>query len=204
MAYFPFMVDVKGMKCLVIGGGRIALHKVKILLGFEVGIKVIASEICEELHALSGEYLECVEREFQDTDIEGMDFVVAATNDETLNFHISDLCKARHIPINVVDIKEACSFIFPAMIRNKDLLITISSGGQSPAAVSYVKDKIRSSVPDYYGEMIETLGGFRDYILEQVDSTARRKEIFYRLLEYGDAHNGNIPEELVQQLVEHK
>ncbi|MBR1866450.1 MAG: bifunctional precorrin-2 dehydrogenase/sirohydrochlorin ferrochelatase [Lachnospiraceae bacterium] len=202
MAYFPFMVDIKGMHCLVVGGGRIALHKVKILQDFDVYIKLVAQEICQELKAFEGELLHFEERTFRDDDVEGMDFVIAATNQEALNYHVSDLCRHSRIPINAVDMKEACSFIFPAMVRNQDLLIAISSGGQSPAAVSYVKDKIQRSVPEYYGEMIETLGGYRDLILEHVDDSAKRKRLFYELLEYGDSHGGNIPEQLVRQMVQ--
>lgn len=201
MAYFPFMVDIKGKQCLVAGGGGIALHKVRILLGFEAHIKVVAPEICEELKALRGESLELQEREFFDGDVEDVDFVIAATDEEALNYHISDLCRQRRIPVNAVDRKEACSFIFPALIQDKDLLVAISSGGQSPAAVSFVKNKIRENMPDYYGEMLEQLGAYRDFVLEHVDTAGKRKEIFYRLLEYGDSHAGSIPETLVQELV---
>lgn len=201
MAYFPFMVDIKGKQCLVAGGGGIALHKVRILLGFEAHIKVVAPEICEELKALRGDSLELQEREFFDGDVEDVDFVIAATDEEALNYHISDLCRQRRIPVNAVDRKEACSFIFPALIQDKDLLVAISSGGQSPAAVSFVKNKIRENMPDYYGEMLEQLGAYRDFVLEHVDTAGKRKEIFYRLLEYGDSHAGSIPETLVQELV---
>lgn len=201
MAYFPFMVDIKGKQCLVAGGGGIALHKVRILLGFEAHIKVVAPEICEELKALRGDSLELQEREFFDGDVEDVDLVIAATDEEALNYHISDLCRQRRIPVNVVDRKEACSFIFPALIQDKDLLVAISSGGQSPAAVSFVKNKIRENMPDYYGEMLEQLGAYRDFVLEHVDTAGKRKEIFYRLLEYGDSHAGSIPETLVQELV---
>lgn len=201
MAYFPFMVDIKGKQCFVAGGGGIALHKVRILLGFEAHIKVVAPEICEELKALRGDSLELQEREFFDGDVEDVDFVIAATDEEALNYHISDLCRQRRIPVNVVDRKEACSFIFPALIQDKDLLVAISSGGQSPAAVSFVKNKIRENMPDYYGEMLEQLGAYRDFVLEHVDTAGKRKEIFYRLLEYGDSHAGSIPETLVQELV---
>lgn len=201
MAYFPFMVDIKGKQCLVAGGGGIALHKVRILLGFEAHIKVVAPEICEELKALRGDSLELQEREFFDGDVEDVDFVIAATDEEALNYHISDLCRQRRIPVNVVDRKEACSFIFPALIQDKDLLVAISSGGQSPATVSFVKNKIRENMPDYYGEMLEQLGAYRDFVLEHVDTAGKRKEIFYRLLEYGDSHAGSIPETLVQELV---
>lgn len=228
MAYFPFMIDIEDKNCLVVGGGSIAFHKVKILVDFGVHIRVVAPKICEPLCKLAEEsflpevcgsfsqnssveqgsqpkkssrQVELVEREFQDCDIAGMDFVVAATDEEELNFHISDLCRQKNILINAVDMKEACSFIFPAMIKDKDMLVAISTGGQSPAAAAYVKKQIRHCIPEYYGEMIENIGAYREYVLEQVDTAKRRKEIFHKLLEYGDAHGGDIPKELVEALV---
>jgi siroheme synthase-like protein len=244
MAYFPFMVDIEDKKCLVVGGGNIALHKVKILLNFDVNILVVAEQICPELKCIAEERkssevknkacqsrepegkaavcqsrepeekaavcqsskienrLKLQERQFQQSDINHMDFVVAATDDEKLNTYISTLCKEKNIPINAVDMKEECSFIFPAMIQEKDLLIAISSGGQSPAAAAYVKRKIKGQLPEYYGDMVEQLGQYRDYVLDHVDTAAKRKEIFNRLLEYGDSHGGKIPMEKVIEVVE--
>lgn len=204
MAYFPFMIELEDKNCLVAGGGSIAFHKVKILAEFGVHIRVVAPEICESMQMLEKGCdfpIELVEREFQDADIEGMDFVVAATDDKKLNYHISDLCRQKNILINAVDMKEACSFIFPAMIKEKDMIIAVSSGGQSPAAAAYVKKQIRRELPGYYGEMIEQLGGYRDFILEHVDTAKKRKEIFNQLLEYGDAHGGSIPKEVVEALL---
>lgn len=204
MAYFPFMIDICDKKCLVVGGGNIALHKVKILLGFEVNILVVAQSFDEAFYALEKEEkrLRLLKREFLERDIEGMDFVVAATNQEKVNQHISDLCRQKNILVNAVDMKEACSFIFPAMIQEKDMLVAVSSGGQSPAAVSYLKKKLQTAIPDYYGEMTETIGEYREYILEQVPTAKKRKEIFYKLLDYGEEHGGDIPEEVVKRLVE--
>lgn len=220
MAYFPFMIDISNQKCLVVGGGSIAFHKVKLLSDFDVHIKVVGTEICLELSELAKKKrtiknaednpagirakeskVEIVEREFQDSDIDGIDFVVAATDDEKLNDYISDLCRKRKILINVVDRKEACSFIFPAIIQNKDLLIAVSTGGQSPAAAAYVKNKIKGHIPEFYSDMVEELGGYRDSILKHVDSAKDRKEIFVKLLEYGDAHGGEIPPEIVKQII---
>lgn len=220
MAYFPFMIELENKNCLVVGGGSIAFHKVKILSDFGVHIRVAAPEICEPLRELAAKgvlmeqckaighenrkcvrQVEFVEREFQDGDIDGMDFVVAATDDEELNYHISDLCQQKNILMNAVDMKEACSFIFPAMIKEKDMVIAVSSGGQSPAAAAYVKRQIGSHIPAYYGEMIEQLGEYRDFILEHVDMAEKRKEIFNKLLEYGDAHDGKIPKEVVETLI---
>lgn len=204
MAYFPFMIEIKDKKCLVVGGGNIAFHKVKILIEFGVHIRVVApgiSALLQELAEKNARSIELLERQFQESDIEGMDFVVAATADEQLNYHISDLCKQKNILINAVDMKEACSFIFPAVIQDKDLLIAVSTGGQSPAAAAYVKKQIKNHIPDYYGDMIETMGAYREYILEHVHMAKDRKEIFNRLLAYGDAHGGKIPIEVVKQTI---
>lgn len=199
MAYFPFMVEIEDKNCLVAGGGRIAFHKVKILQGFGVQIKVVAKEICSELLEFPCEF---ERREFEDNDIEGMDFVVAATDDAALNTHISEVCRQKNIPVNAVDMKDACSFIFPAMIQQKDLLVAVSTGGQSPAAAAYVKGKIKEGIPEHYGDMIETLGSYRELVLEQVDTPAKRKQVFNRLLEYGDSHNGEITEKKVYEVME--
>ncbi|MGN0306732.1 MAG: bifunctional precorrin-2 dehydrogenase/sirohydrochlorin ferrochelatase [Lachnospiraceae bacterium] len=207
MAYFPFMIEIEDKKCLIVGGGSIAFHKVKLLVDFHVRIQVVAPKICLSLRTLAEEKSDLIrltEREFQAKDIDGMDFVVAATDDDRLNYYVSQLCSQKNILINAVDMKEACSFIFPAVIKDKDLVIAISTGGQSPAAAAYVKRQISGDIPDYYGEMIETMGGYRDYILKHVDTAGKRKELFNQLLEYGDSHGGKIPKELVQMLVEEK
>ena len=203
MAYFPFMIDISGKKCLVVGGGKIAFHKVKILLEFGVKICVIAPFFSEDFACLEnpdGQVLFC-EREFLDSDIEGMDFVIAATDEEKINLRVSELCRKKGVLINVVDNKDACSFLFPAMIREKDMLVTVSSGGKSPAAVSYLKKKIQKAIPDYYGRMAEVLGCCREEILREVETEKQRKEIFYQLLAYGDTHEGQIPESEVKRLI---
>ncbi|MGN0330259.1 MAG: hydroxymethylbilane synthase [Kineothrix sp.] len=202
MSYFPFMIDIGGKSCLVAGGGNIACHKVKLLSGFGVHMKVVGTEICHELSGFPE--VEIVQREFRESDIEGMDFVVAATDDERLNDHISDLCRKRKIPVNAVDRKEACSFIFPAIIKEKDMLIAVSTGGQSPAAAAYIKNRIKSEIPEYYGDMVEALGSHRDYILKHVNTAKKRKEIFHQLLEYGDSHKGEIGAEMVKQMIAEK
>ena len=203
MAYFPFMIEIEGKTCLVAGGGSIAFHKVKILVDFGVHIQVVAPEICESLQELARLYqIDLLEREFQEQDIDGMDFVVAATDEEKLNYHISELCRKRGILINAVDMKEACSFVFPAIIKDKDMLISVSSGGQSPAAAAYIKKQIKQGIPDYYGEMIEQLGTYRDYIFEHVNTLEKRKDVYHKLLEYGDAHEGKIPREFMEMIIE--
>ena len=210
MAYFPFLTDINGMRCLVVGGGRIAVQKVKILLDFGVNIRVVAEEIGEELRGLqkqaaSGEkgcLTEIWERGFEKEDIFGMDFVIAATDHEELNHTVSKLCRECRIPVNAVDKKEDCDFIFPALIRKGDVVISVSTGGNSPAAAAFLKERLMGHIPEYYGGMVERLGEYREEIKEHVADAKKRKELFYRLLSYGEMHDGEIPELVMRKLLE--
>lgn len=203
MAYFPFMVDIEDKNCLVVGGGQIALHKIKKLLPFGVNIRVVAEEICPGLKSILEGNARLIAdlKKYDDGELLGADLVIAATGIYETDLHIAKVCKEKNIPVNAVDIKEACSFIFPAMLQEKDLLIAVSTGGQSPSAAAYVKEKIAEGIPDYYGEMIEALGSLREQVISQVPDTRRRKEIFKQLLAYGDANKGKIPDEIVEEII---
>lgn len=204
MAYFPFMIEIGDKTCLIAGGGKIALHKAEILLGFEVNIIVVSPVFEEAFYTLEKKKkrLALRKQKFSEGDLEGVDFVVAATDDKVLNQYISGLCRQKGLLVNAVDQKEACSFYFPAMIQDHDMLVAVSSGGQSPAAVSYLKEKLASAIPEYYGEMAGKIGEYRQYILDEVPDAKRRKEIFYQLLSYGESHEGEITEEVVKELVQ--
>ena len=204
MAYFPFMIEIGDKTCLIAGGGKIALHKAEILLGFEVNIIVVSPVFEEAFYTLEKKKkrLALRKQKFSEGDLEGVDFVVAATDDKVLNQFISGLCRQKGLLVNAVDQKEACSFYFPAMIQDHDMLVAVSSGGQSPAAVSYLKEKLAFAIPEYYGEMAGKIGEYRQYILDKVPAAKRRKEIFYQLLSYGESHEGEITEEVVKELVQ--
>lgn len=203
MAYFPFMVDIKDMNCLVAGGGNIALHKVKILLEYGVNINIVAPGICNELIEIAkDEHIKIYKRKFCEEDINGMAFVIAATDSREVNMHISEICHSKNVHVNVVDIQEACTFIFPAIIHEKNLLVAISSEGKSPVAAANIKKKIKDIIPDYYSDMIGKLGRQREYILEHVEDKKHRKEIFKELLEYGENNNGDISDKVVKGIVE--
>lgn len=203
MAYFPFMIDMEGKNCLVVGGGIVAIRKVEQVLSFGAKVKVVSPKGCLRLKKLNDEkQIQWTKKSFEDVDVEQCDFVIAATNDLEVNFHISDLCKKKGILVNVVDVKEACSFLFPAIVRKQDMVIAISSGGKSPAAVSYIKEKIGETIPEYYGKMIEELGIYRDAILKKVKDEKKRKYVFHELVEYADSHEGQIPEHIVIEIIE--
>lgn len=207
MAYFPFFVDLEGKKCLIAGGGIVAYRKVLVLMEYGPQITVVAPQFHPELPLLKNEMggrLTLLERKFQDSDLEGADFVVAGTSEEELNRHISLLCKARNIPINVVDVQEECSFIFPALIKEKHITVAISTGGDSPTIAKYLKEKFKEAIPDGFGDLAEQLGSYRDLVKEKVDLISIRTDIFQTMVEEGIRQGGVFTREQAEELIERK
>lgn len=203
MAYFPFMMDIEGKQCLIVGGGNLAYKKAEMILSFGANVVLVAPDICSQLSSLEGKstQLSIIRREFLESDVESADMVIAATNNEGLNTQIFELCKEKKILVNVVDVKEECSFIFPALIRQNNILVTVSTGGNSPAIAAHLKNKIEEHMPRYYGEMADTLGSFREYIKEEIRDANVRKAFYYELIDQGERYSGIITKKDLDDLI---
>ncbi len=211
MKYFPFMMNLEGQAGLVLGGGRVAWHKIKVLLPFGARLMVVSEAFCADLLSLwekDKKQLELYKGSFTEKLLERdgkqIAFVVAATDDEALQEEVSNCCRSRGIPVNVVDVKEKSTFFFPALFSWEDLVVAVSTGGQVPVAAGYVKEQIRKSLPPYYGEMIRTLGAEREKVKKTGISYEERKQFFLELLRYGEEHEGQIPQEIIQKKLEEK
>lgn len=146
MGYFPFFIQLQNVPGLIVGGGTVALRKAEKLLPYGPKITVVAPEINPELAGLPG--LTLARRPFRPEDVEGMSFVIAASGDAALNRQVARLCRERGIPVNVVDDKEACSFLFPALVKRGELSVGISTGGSSPTAAIWLKEQIAQLLPE--------------------------------------------------------
>lgn len=149
MAYFPLFINLKDKNVLVIGGGQVAERKVKILLQFSPNITVIAKEIkSEKLREFyKDKKINLIERTFEFYDLENKDLVIVAVDNIDLQEKIYKECIKRKIPINSVDSIDFCSFIFPAVIKEKDLVIGISTSGKAPALTGKLKEIIKDCFP---------------------------------------------------------
>lgn len=158
MNCFPFMVPAAGCRCLLTGGGKVALHKARRLALFGVRIVVCAREILPELEELAAQ----VHREYDVSLLDGADFAVAATSDRAFNARVAEDCRARRVPVNCVDDRAHCDFYFPALIVRGDTVIAVSTGGVSPLAAALLKERIARSLPDDLEERVACAGRLRE------------------------------------------
>lgn len=157
--HFPLMIDLESRPCLVVGGGKVAARKVAALLDFGAAVTVVAPEMLPEIVATG---CRLVQRPFAETDVSGMTLVVSATNDSATNACVAATCKARGIPVNVVDDPPNCTFVFPAIFRKGPILAAVSSGGKCPVAAKIIRDRVAASVSDDFVEAVERLGEARE------------------------------------------
>lgn len=205
MGYFPFFMDIAGKKGVIVGGGKVAARKAEKLVPFGPNLTVIAPQIEEcmrrqekgqQKDGLSSLFF--IERAFRREDLDGADFVIAATDDELLNGQISDYCRERKIPVNVVDDREKCTFFFPALIREGSLTVGISTDGKSPVAAAWMRKEIADMLPEGLGDIIDLMGQMRPWVMERFAGESARKEIFKRMFLYCLEKNGKVTAEELQ------
>jgi siroheme synthase-like protein len=187
MAYFPLFISLEDFPCLVIGGGRVALRKITLLLEYGARVMVAAPEILPEIEALPNVTL--VRRKVQEQDLEGKRLVFAAASDRECNHWAAELCRARNIPVNVADVPGECDFYFPALVRRGDVVVGVSTGGTSPGIASAVRKEIEQILPEDLGAFADETGKIRTAIMEQGGSPQKDSAYQKRIEDYFQHEN---------------
>ena len=184
MSYFPFMIELNNERCLIAGGGTVAYRKVCSMLEFGAVVTVVSPEFCPELLKLAEHpaRLTLIKRCVQPQDIDGAFVVIMATDDEKVNHEMAELCRQQRILVNVVDVKADCGFYFPAIIKDKEVVISVSTGGQSPVLAGTIKRNIESHLGRSYGDIAERMGELREQIKAQIDGEEERKKAFQQMV----------------------
>lgn len=199
MAYFPMFIQLKGRKCLVVGGGKVALRKIKVLKDFEAEVTVVAPDIIEQIRQIDD--ICRIFRSFEEKDLKSVELVVAATDDKKENHRISQFCIEQNIPVNAVDQKEDCSFIFPSYIKEGEVVGAFSSSGQSPVITQYLKKEIRPALTKQLGQISESLGEIREVVKKLVWPEKRRKVLYKELLNLSLEKNMPLDHDIIEQII---
>lgn len=202
MAYFPMFVDISQKKCLIVGGGKVALRKAKAMSYFDAAVYVIAANIIQEIKDIKA--ITWYEKEIQLEDIDSYDIVIAATDNKMLNHSIYTVCKEKKIPINSVDNIENCTFIFPAYIKQKDVVAAFSSGGKCPVVSQYLKEEMEKIMPCCIGDIAGYIGDIREDIKNRAITEPIKKEIYREILELCIKTDGVPQKAVAEEIIERK
>lgn len=183
MKYYPIFLDMKDRKVLVVGGGFVALQKIKTLLDSGAIIKVVTKELIAEKIKELPVSLEI--REYNENDMIGVSVVIAATNSHEVNTEIFEHAKKYNVLLNAVDDKENCDFILGAIANKGNITVTVSTAGKSPIVAKKIRDKVNEMLNINYENLLEVYGNFRARAYEELNEEAR-KEFFHFLEEKFD------------------
>lgn len=176
MTLFPFYEDIEEKTFLVIGGGNVAKEKIARLKLFTDKIIVVA----EETDIKNADVRKKV---FEDSDLALGDICIVATPDRELNCHIAELCNKKRIPVNVVDDRSLCSFIFPSIIKRGDLNISITTSGKSPAYAKKLRQDIETILPDNIECILDRMQDLREIVPQYIAEQKDRGRLYKRLLD---------------------
>ena len=184
MDFFPIFMDLEGRDCLVVGGGNVAARKLSLLLRAGARVEVVAPQLCEKLAALrdTGKITHRA-RGFEEADVVGKALVIAGTSQEAVNRRVSELAKARNIPVNVVDSPELCNFIMPSIIDRSPVQVAVSSGGTSPVLARLLRARLESYVPAVYGRLAKLVESFRDKVKRRFSRLEQRRQFWENMLQ---------------------
>lgn len=183
LKYYPVFWDITGKKCVIVGGGEVAARKVARLLDCGAQVSVVSPSLVPELDLLKNDRLiNHINGEYDGVYMDGAVLVIGATDDEQINAAISRDAKTKGIPVNIVDDPQKCDFILPSLAERGDLVIAVSTGGNSPALARRVREELEETYGEEYATLLNILGQLR---LKMEKNAGMGKVWFDKLLAAG-------------------
>lgn len=179
MALFPVLIEMQGLPCLVAGGGKLALHKAELLCAQGARVTVVAPEISEEITKLP---VTVFYKEVAENDTDGMFLVVDATANDQAERILKKACSERNIPFNSACRGDDTTAVFPAVHRQGRTVLAVSSTGASPAASTWLRDRLAEQIPDRMDDILECMAGLRPISKECFSEQPVRRAFLRRCL----------------------
>ncbi|MBM3497484.1 MAG: bifunctional precorrin-2 dehydrogenase/sirohydrochlorin ferrochelatase [Armatimonadetes bacterium] len=181
---YPISLLIEGRRCLVIGGGKVAERKVLSLLEAGAQVRVVSPEATREIADLAAAgRIEWRRAEASEADLADAFLVIAATDDAAVNARLAAAANAAGKLVNAVDQPADCNFFVPASVRRGPVLLTVSTGGGSPALAKRLREKLEAAFGPEYGELAALMERLRPEIMAAIDTQARRAEVWERILD---------------------
>jgi len=184
--YYPIYIDIENREVIIIGGGNVCARKAETMMRYGARVTVVAPKLNDEIEAWAREERLVVKRKRYDHgDLGGANLVIASTDDTSVNEQIAADCRARRIPVNVVDVTPLCEFIIPAIVESGSIQIAVSTGGKSPAIARTLKEDLQRAIGPEYAEINDVLATLREGAKAKLPTDVDRKRFFDGIIAAG-------------------
>jgi precorrin-2 dehydrogenase/sirohydrochlorin ferrochelatase len=167
-SYYPVSLDIKDKRCVVVGGGQVALRKVGVLLACGADVEVISAEPGPELAALeeSGQ-IAVLHRHYRPGDLRKAFIAIAATDSSDINWQVVKEARQEAVLVNVVDDPENSDFIVPSCVRRGSIAIAVSTDGRSPALARKIRTRLEKEFGEEYASLVNLVSEVRVEVKRQ-------------------------------------
>ncbi|MET0628134.1 MAG: bifunctional precorrin-2 dehydrogenase/sirohydrochlorin ferrochelatase [Acidimicrobiia bacterium] len=160
---YPANLVVDGRRCVVVGGGRIAARKIDALLAAGAQVHVIAPDVGDEVRDWAdGGRLSLEERAFMPADLDGAWLATTATGVPAVDRAVYEAGEARRVWVNSADDPANCSFTLMSVVRRGDLVVTVGTGGRSPALATWLRGRLSTEIGPEYETLLALLSDARE------------------------------------------
>jgi siroheme synthase-like protein len=185
--YIPLNFSLSKRKCLIVGGGEVALRKVENLLGYECDITLIAPEPLEKFEYFSSKKkINLLKRKYESSESKNYGMVIAASDDDEVNKTVHDDCSKFGVPVNVVDNPDLCDFTFPAVLQRGNLTVSISTDGKAPFLASRLRMILEDIFPTRWQRIAAHAASFRDMVRDKWKDDSLKKAKCFNLFLQAD------------------
>ncbi|MGN7941284.1 NAD(P)-dependent oxidoreductase [Virgibacillus sp. 6R] len=153
----PLHIDVKGKKVIVVGGGKIAYRRLCLFLAEGANITVISPNVISEIEELFhlGK-ITWLEKKIELADLKNAFFIIAATNDASINEWIAANIEENQL-INIVSNAKLGNVTVPKTVKKGKLILSVSTSGASPKLSKEISEKLIEQFEDDFIEELDKL-----------------------------------------------
>lgn len=141
--YLPVLLDITDKKIVVIGAGKTAYSKVKILMRFTDNISILAEHVCDEIHQTG---LPVTIKTYEKNDLDGCHLLYSCTNNRDLNKVILKDGQEKGVLVNIHDDPELCEFVSPAVYKKNNISVAVGSDAKDVMKSIELRDKIKEFI----------------------------------------------------------
>ena len=201
-------MSLEGRKCLVVGGGSVALRKIETLLEYDTDVTVIAPEVEPQINYLAEKNVVKLEkREYSSPEAAAFGLVISATDDNSVNEQVAEDARGAGVLVNVVDKPALCDFIFPSLVRRNCLTVAVCTDGKAPFMSANLRAILENVFPKHWERIMSLAADYRAMVMQRwPDDAVQKAECYQRFVSadwnamLGEMNNADIRDELSKLL----
>ena len=179
---YPIGLNIRGRKCVVVGGGAVGTRKALALREAGAAVMVIAPEATETLrNAAAQGTFEYQATRFSPESLCGAFLVVAATDSAEVNVAVANAARERGVLLNfagAADAEDNGDFVTMAAVRRGDLLVALTTGGAGPAITARLRETLETLFGPEWSTYLELMAQMRETAKQTIsDPKTRAKRL---------------------------